>query len=195
MIDLGVQCRKSKLSTINVNVILFQLGKLIFTIIGFSQQGSQKLLSVIINRHPISVAVSVISSKRIMRSLSVRLVDTSRLLLLKVSGGIDRDETPAVIIPACEYQRSHTGRKMTHLSYSEIHNHDKVSRGSKEGMASLNISSDMKMGLSNFFVFFFFVGRKPVWVDGQLRVRAHGSYRYCNKVKGDAIFWIINIVR
>lgn len=51
---LGVQCRKCKLSTINVNVILFQLGKLIFTIIGFSQQGSQKLLSVIINRNPIS---------------------------------------------------------------------------------------------------------------------------------------------
>lgn len=51
---LGVQCRKCKWSTINVNVILFQLGKLIFTIIGFSQQGSQKLLSVIINRNPIS---------------------------------------------------------------------------------------------------------------------------------------------
>lgn len=149
-----MQSRKCKLSTINVNVILFQLSNLIFTIIGFSQQGSQKLLSVIINRHPISVAVSVISSRRIMRSLSVRLVDTSRLLLLKVSGGIDRDETPAVIIQPCEYQRSHTGRKMTHFSYSEIHNHDKVSRGSKEGMASLNISSDMKMGLSNFFVFF-----------------------------------------
>lgn len=44
---------------------------------------------------------------------------------------------------------------MTHLSYSDIHNHDKVSRGSKEGMASLNISFDMKMGLLNFFLFFF----------------------------------------
>lgn len=142
------------------------------------------------------VAVSVISSKRIMRSLSVRLVGTSRLLLLKVSGGINRDETPAVIIPACEYQRSHTGRKMTHLSYSEIHNHDKVSRGSKEGMASLNISSDMKMGLSNFFLFFvFFVGRKPVWVDGQLKDCAYGSYVIAIKwgEMGEGLFWIIQM--
>lgn len=145
------------------------------------------------------VAVSVISSKRKMRSLSVRLVGTSRLLLLKVSGGIDRDETPAVIIPACEYQRSHTGRKMTHLSYSDIHNHDKVSRGSKEGMASLNISFDMKMGLLNFFLFFFVVvvGRKPVWVDGQLKDGAYGSYVIAIKwgEMGEGILWIIHIVR
>lgn len=33
-----------------------------------------------------------------------------------------------------------------------------------------------------------------MWVDGQLMDRAYGSYLYCNKVRGDAKFWIIHIV-